>query len=67
MYKPILNCNSKFEVSSPIRLYYLNYSGETQKFVYPHDDGLDVLTKQPVNKDQNVSLAPWDVLIIKEK
>jgi len=36
-------------------------------FVYSHDGGHDVLTKQPVNKDQNVSLAQWDVLIIKEK
>jgi hypothetical protein len=34
---------------------YLNYSGETRKFVYPHESGLDVLTKQPINKDQNVS------------
>jgi hypothetical protein len=46
---------------------YLNYSGEAQKFVYPHAGGLDVLTKQPANKDQNVSLAPCDVLIVKER
>jgi beta-galactosidase len=46
--------------------YYLNYSGEAQKFVYPYGPGQDLLTQTPVAHQQALTLAPWDLAIIEE-
>ena len=47
--------------------YYLNYSGQNQTFTYPYADGTDLLTRKPVGKDQAITLAPWDLMIVEER
>jgi beta-galactosidase len=47
--------------------YYLNYSGESQKFRYPYKTGGDLLTAEAVAASQAVILKPWDLVIIEEK
>jgi beta-galactosidase len=47
--------------------YYLNYSPDAQKFVYPYGAGRDLLAQTPVAHAQTVALQPWDVAIIEEK
>lgn len=44
--------------------YYLNYSAKQQTFVYPHETGTDLLTGRPIAKNQSVTLAPWDVIVV---
>jgi beta-galactosidase len=46
--------------------FYLNYSSEPQAFTYPYADGADVLTKKPIGRGRRVSLAPWDLVIVRE-
>ena len=47
--------------------YYMNYSPDAQKFVYPYGTGRDLLAQTPVAHAQTVALQPWDVAIIEEK
>jgi len=47
--------------------YYLNYSQEAQKFVYPFAAGQNLLTQTPVTHAQAVTVQPWDLMIIEEK
>ncbi len=47
--------------------YYLNYSGEAQKFQYPYGAGQDLLTQSPVAHAEALTLAPWDLAIIEEQ
>jgi beta-galactosidase len=47
--------------------YYLNYSQEAQKFIYPYGAGQDLLRQAPVAHAQAVMLQPWDLAIIEEK
>jgi beta-galactosidase len=47
--------------------YYLNYSQEAQKFVYPYGAGQDLLTQKPVTHAQAVTLLAWGVAIIEEQ
>jgi beta-galactosidase len=47
--------------------YYLNYSGSAARLAYTYADGADVLTGEPVAHGQQPTVAPWDLLIIKEK
>jgi beta-galactosidase len=47
--------------------YYLNYSGETQTFAYPYATGTNLLGNKSIEKGQEVTLAPWDLVIIKER
>ena len=46
--------------------YYFNFSGDEEPFVYPYENGVDLLTNKPVNKGQTVRLAPWDLIIVSE-
>lgn len=45
--------------------FYFNFSGQPQTFSYNYENGLDILTGQPVKRDQKISLAPWDLIIVK--
>lgn len=45
--------------------FYFNFSGQRQTFSYSYDDGNDILTGQPVKKAQKITLAPWDLIIVK--
>ncbi len=46
--------------------YYLNYSGVTQNIQYPYGAGVDLLTGKAIAPHQEVSLAPWDLIIVEE-
>jgi beta-galactosidase len=46
--------------------YYLNYSSAEQRFVYPHGAGVDLLTGKTIGERQEVTLAPWDLIIVEE-
>jgi beta-galactosidase len=45
--------------------FYFNFSGQSQTFGYNYENGLDMLTGQPVKKAQKITLAPWDLIIVK--
>jgi beta-galactosidase len=47
--------------------FYLNYSSETQTFVYPYGAGRDLLGQTAVAPSQSITLKPWDLAIIEEK
>jgi beta-galactosidase len=46
--------------------YYLNYSPSPQSFTYPHGAGTDLLTGQSIENGQQVTLGPWDLVIVEE-
>ena len=46
--------------------YYLNYSSETQKFAYAGGAGHDLLSGAAVGPQSEVSLKPWDLVIVEE-
>ena len=46
--------------------YYLNYSATKQVFKYPYGAGTDLPTGAAVASGGEVTLAPWDLLIIEE-
>jgi beta-galactosidase len=47
--------------------YYLNYSSNAQSFAYPYRAGMDLLTRANIMPVQNVTVKPWDLLIVEEK
>ena len=47
--------------------YYLNYSNSPTTLTYPYLAGTDLLTGHALAPKQSVTLAPWDLLIAKEK
>jgi len=53
--------------SGKVIRYYLNYSSEAKSFVYPYNAGKDLLTNKPLKTGQEVSLPPWDLVIIAEQ
>lgn len=46
--------------------YYFNFSGDEHSFVYPYENGLDLLTNNAIDKGQTVNLGPWDLVIVSE-
>jgi beta-galactosidase len=46
--------------------YYLNYSSAPSHFTYRYPSGNDLLTDNAVNKDTEVTLKPWDLVIVEE-
>jgi beta-galactosidase len=47
--------------------YYFNYSASEQKFAYAYAAGSDLLTAKPVERSQQMTLAPWDLAIVEER
>jgi beta-galactosidase len=47
--------------------YYLNFSGEDKSFQYPYAAGTDLLTSTAIASKQNITLKPWDLVIVEEK
>jgi beta-galactosidase len=47
--------------------YYLNYSGAPAAVVYSYGPGTDLLTGQSFTRGQQTTIAPWDLIIVKEK
>jgi beta-galactosidase len=44
--------------------YYYNYSSEPTQFVYPYKNGMELISDKKVISGQELSINPWDVLII---
>jgi len=47
--------------------YYLNYSNSPAEVTYTYASGTDLLTGQQLAQGQHATLAPWDLIIVKEK
>jgi beta-galactosidase len=47
--------------------YYLNYSSSPVKLTYSYTAGADLFTGQSLAQGQQTTLAPWDLVIVKEK
>lgn len=47
--------------------YYLNYSSSPATVTYSYSEGTDLLTGQLFAQGQQTTLAPWDLIIVKEK
>lgn len=46
--------------------YYYNYSSDANELVYPYKNGTELLTGKQVKQNQELSLNPWEVIIIEE-
>ena len=46
--------------------FYLNYSGKDQSCLFNFDKGVELLSNRALKKGDQVSLKPWDVLIVEE-
>ncbi len=47
--------------------YYLNYSAGRQAWKYPYGGGVEVLSGKAVAQGQEMTLEPWDVVIVEEQ
>lgn len=47
--------------------YYFNYSAANVSFTYPHNDGNELLQNEPIQRNKQVQLNAWAVMIIEEK
>jgi len=47
--------------------YFLNYSGNQQTFNYPYAAGTELLREAAVAKSQQITVKPWDLILIEEK
>ena len=47
--------------------YYLNYSSNPQTLKYSYAAGTDLLTQTSISNSQQVTVKPWDLLLIEEK
>jgi beta-galactosidase len=47
--------------------YYLNYSSAAQTLGYPYGSGTDLLTQAAVAHSRQITVKPWDLVIIEEK
>ena len=47
--------------------YYLNYSSKAEVLKYPYAAGTDLLARNAVSHSQQVTVKPWDLLLIEEK
>lgn len=47
-------------------IYFLNFSGEDQKFIYPFEDGIKLLNanREKISKGSTLVLQPWGVEIV---
>jgi beta-galactosidase len=46
--------------------YYLNYASTSATVTYPYQRGSDLLTGNTIAAKQKVTIAPWDLIIVKE-
>jgi beta-galactosidase len=46
--------------------YYLNYSGKDQSLICNFEKGTDLFTNKALKKGDEVSLKPWDLLVVEE-
>ncbi|MNZ83890.1 Beta-galactosidase BgaB [compost metagenome] len=62
---PIIVRSGVNESGSSLR-YYFNYSGDAVSLIYPHGDGVELLSGERLVRGQKLELAPWGVLIARE-
>ena len=46
--------------------YCFNYTGEPVSFAYPAPAGKDLLTGSSVTAGQQVTIKPWDLMIVEQ-
>lgn len=44
--------------------FYFNYSDDMQTFLYPHQDGMELLSYEGVEQGEGLDIEPWGVRII---
>ena len=47
--------------------FLLNYSSQASTFTYSYGAAVDLLTGQPLNKGEKVTVKPWDLIISEER
>jgi len=47
--------------------YYMNYSSQEQTFAYPHGAGTELLTQTAMAPSQQITVRPWDLILVEEK
>ena len=62
---PLITKSGINEAGKTIRYYY-NYSSEQAKFVYPYNEGTELITNKKVAGNGTLTIEPWDVIIIEE-
>jgi beta-galactosidase len=62
---PLITKSGVNENGKVIR-YYFNYSSDEKSFVYPHKNGVELITDQKVDRGTELIIKPWDVMIIEE-
>ncbi len=65
LHWPLITKSGKNEAGNTIRYYY-NYSSEPALFEYPYKNGTELISGKKVTNNENLTIAPWDVLIIEE-
>ena len=53
-------------VSGRIQRYYMNFSGQPQSFAYPHGSGLELVSDKPIRPAQEITIGPWDLMIVED-
>lgn len=46
--------------------YYFNYSDGEIAFHYIHEDGQELTRKKEIRKNQEISISPWDFIVVEE-
>jgi beta-galactosidase len=62
---PVIFRSGKSGVGKQIH-YVFNYSSEERAIRYPYPSGKEVVSGAKIEKDKEVSLKPWDVIIVEE-
>lgn len=60
---PLITKSGKNDEGKTIQYYY-NYSSKPIQFVYPYKNGMELVSEKEVVTGQELSIEPWDVLIV---
>jgi beta-galactosidase len=60
---PLITKSGKNDGEKTIQYYY-NYSSKPTRFIYPYTNGIELVSDKEVVNGQELSIEPWDVLII---
>lgn len=64
---PVIKVKHCFDpTGKPVHFYY-NFSDKNQEFTYPYPKGKSILSGAEIKENTPLTLAAWDVIIIKEK
>jgi beta-galactosidase len=62
---PLITKTGTNDENHTIRYYY-NYSSEPRGITYAYGNGTELVSGSPVEKNQRLTINPWDLLIIEE-